>query len=158
MDGSLSASLVRYILASDASAVVERTKQVSYLNDGEMVVIHRTEGYQIKTLENVKLIREVQLLELSLQEIQKGSYKHFMLKEIMEQPEVLQNCMRGRLLPDEGVIKMAGIEQHLPRILAARRLIVVACGTSWHAGLVGEYLIETLARVPVEVEYASEFR
>jgi len=147
-----------YILASDASAVVERTKQVTYLNDGEMVVAHRTEGYQIKTLDNVKLIREVELLELSLQEIQKGSYKHFMLKEIMEQPEVLENCMRGRLLADDHVLKMAGIEQHLPRILAASRIIIVACGTSWHASLVGEYLIETLARVPVEVEYASEFR
>ena len=147
-----------YILASDASAVVERTKQVSYLNDGEMVCIHRTEGYQIKTLDNVKLIREVQQLELSLQEIQKGSYKHFMLKEIMEQPEVLENCMRGRLQHEQGTVKLAGIEEHLPRILGAHRVIIVACGTSWHAGLVGEYLIETLARVPVEVEYASEFR
>mmetsp|Transcript_36236 Transcript_36236/g.95522 ORF Transcript_36236/g.95522 Transcript_36236/m.95522 type:complete len:636 (+) Transcript_36236:38-1945(+) len=147
-----------FILASDASAVIEHTKQVSYLNDGEMVCIHRRDGYQIKTLDNVKLIREVQLLELSLQEIQKGSYKHFMLKEIMEQPEVLENCMRGRLLADTGVIKVAGIEEHLPRIRAARRIIIVACGTSWHAGLVGEYLIETLARIPVEVEYASEFR
>jgi len=147
-----------YILASDASAVIDRTKRVSYLNDGEMVVIQRDRGYEIKTLENVALCREVLELSLSLQEIQKGEYKHFMLKEIFEQPEVLENCMRGRLLANEGIIKMAGFTTVLPRFVNASRIIIVACGTSWHAGLLGEYLIETFARVPVEVEYASEFR
>jgi glucosamine--fructose-6-phosphate aminotransferase (isomerizing) len=147
-----------FILASDAAAVVEWTKQVSYLQDNEMVIIQRGLGYQIKTLDNVQLCREVQQLELSLQEIQKGSHKHFMLKEITEQPHVLQNCMRGRVLVDEGVIKIAGLNAHLDRLTSAKRFIIVACGTSWHAGLVGEYLIETLAKLPVEVEYASEFR
>jgi len=147
-----------YILASDASAVIERTKRVSYLNDGEMVVIQRERGYEIKTLDNVALCREVLELSLSLQEIQKGEYKHFMLKEIFEQPEVIENCMRGRLLVDEGIVKMAGLSTVLKRMSSAPRIIIVACGTSWHAGLVGEYFIETFARVPVEVEYASEFR
>ena len=147
-----------FILASDAAAVIERTKQVSYLQDGEMVIINRAGDYQIKTLDNVQLCREVQQLELSLQEIQKGSHKHFMLKEIFEQPEVLENCMRGRLNFDDAILKMDGISRFLPRILSAPRILIVACGTSWHAGLVGEYLIETLARMPVEVEYASEFR
>jgi len=147
-----------YILASDASAVIERTKQVSYLNDGEMVIITRDHGYQIKTLDNVKLCREVQELSLTLQEIQKGSYKHFMLKEIMEQPDVLENCMRGRISIDESVINMAALNAHIKRIVSAPRIVIVACGTSWHAGLIGEYLFESLARIPVEVEYASEFR
>jgi glucosamine--fructose-6-phosphate aminotransferase (isomerizing) len=123
-----------------------------------MVIINRAGDYQIKTLDNVQLCREVQQLELSLQEIQKGSHKHFMLKEIFEQPEVLENCMRGRLNFDDAILKMDGISRFLPRILSAPRILIVACGTSWHAGLVGEYLIETLARMPVEVEYASEFR
>jgi len=147
-----------YYLASDASAVIEYTKHVSYLNDGEMVVISRERGYQIKTLDNVTLTREVEELSLSLQEIQKGEYKHFMLKEIFEQPEVLENCMRGRLLVEEGVVKMAGLSSVLPRLMSAPRIIIAACGTSWHAGLLGEYLIESIARIPVEVEYASEFR
>ena len=152
-----------YILASDAAAVIERTKKVTYLQDGEICIINRNGAggkltYTIKTLENVQLCREVQQLSLSLQEIQKGSHKHFMLKEIMEQPEVLENCMRGRLKPEDGVINMAGVTANMPRILDASRIIIVACGTSWHAGLLGEYLIETLARIPVEVEYASEFR
>jgi len=147
-----------YILASDAAAVIERTKRVLYLQDGEMAIISRSAGYQIKTLDNVRLIREVEQLSMSLHEIQKGSHKHFMLKEILEQPEVMENCMRGRLHMAEGEIRMDGITRCLPRILAASRIIIVACGTSWHAGLVGEYMLETLARIPVEVEYASEFR
>jgi len=147
-----------YLLASDAAAVIERTKQVCYLNDGDMVIITRSHGYQIKTLDNVQLCREVQQLELSLQEIQKGSFKHFMLKEICEQPDVLEQCMRGRVKVDEGQLLLGGLTPHIPAILAAPRIIIVACGTSWHAGLLGEYLIETLARIPVEVEYASEFR
>jgi glucosamine--fructose-6-phosphate aminotransferase (isomerizing) len=147
-----------YLLGSDASAIVERTRRVTYLNDGEMVIISRNAGYQIKTLDNIKLIREVQELEMSLQEIQKGEYKHFMLKEICEQPEVLENCMRGRLNHETGDVNLGGLSPFLGRISSAPRMIMVACGTSWHAALVGEYLIETLAKIPVEVEYASEFR
>uniref|UniRef100_A0A7S0P2V0 glutamine--fructose-6-phosphate transaminase (isomerizing) n=1 Tax=Calcidiscus leptoporus TaxID=127549 RepID=A0A7S0P2V0_9EUKA len=148
-----------YLLASDASAVIERTRRVAYLNDGELVCITRDAGYQIKTLENVKLIREVQELQMSLHEIQKGSFKHFMLKEIAEQPEVLENAMRGRLLAENDCdVNLGGLMAVMPRLVAASRILIVACGTSWHAGLLGEYLIETLARVPVEVEYASEFR
>ena len=128
-------------------------------DDGNGMVTRREFHKAMADLQfNVQLCREVEQLSLSLQEIQKGSHKHFMLKEIMEQPEVLENCMRGRLKPDEGVINMAGVTANMPRILDASRIIICACGTSWHAGLVGEYLIETLARVPVEVEYASEFR
>jgi len=147
-----------YVLASDASAVIERTRRVTYLNDGDMVVISRNEGYQIKTLDNIKLIREVMELEMSLQEIQKGDYKHFMLKEICEQPEVLENCMRGRLDHDKGDINLGGLQPYLQRIIAAPRIIICACGTSWHAALTGEYMIENLCKIPVEVEYASEFR
>jgi glucosamine--fructose-6-phosphate aminotransferase (isomerizing) len=147
-----------YILASDASAVIERTRRVTYLNDGDMVVITRGAGYQIKSLDGVKLIREVQELEMSLQEIQKGEFKHFMLKEICEQPEVLENCMRGRLNHDTGDINLGGLTPYLQRIIAAPRIIICACGTSWHAALTGEYMIENLAKIPVEVEYASEFR
>ena len=147
-----------YLLASDASAFLERTRRVTVLEDGEMVVITRNAGYQIKTLENVKLIKEVQVLEMTLQEIQKGEFKHFMLKEICEQPEVLENCMRGRLNHDLGDVNLGGLAPHMQRIVGAPRIIVVACGTSWHAGLCGEYLIEQLARIPVEVEYGSEFR
>ncbi|KAL1504891.1 hypothetical protein AB1Y20_008661 [Prymnesium parvum] len=147
-----------YLLASDAAAVVERTKQVCYLNDGDMVIITRENGYQIKTLDNVQLCREVQQIELSLQEIQKGSYKHFMLKEICEQPEVLEQCMRGRVKASEGQLLLGGLAMHMDRLAAATRIIIVACGTSWHAALLGEYLIEHLARIPVEVEYGSEFR
>jgi glucosamine--fructose-6-phosphate aminotransferase (isomerizing) len=147
-----------YVLASDASAVIERTRRVTYLNDGDMVVITRGAGYQIKSLDGVKLIREVQELEMSLQEIQKGEFKHFMLKEICEQPEVLENCMRGRLNHDTGDINLGGLTPYLQRIIAAPRIIICACGTSWHAALTGEYMIENLAKIPVEVEYASEFR
>ena len=147
-----------FLLASDAAAVIERTKKVSYLNDGEMVIVTRRGGYQIKTLDNVQLCREVQQLEMSLQEIQKGSYKHFMLKEIMEQPEVMEQCMRGRVRSDVGQLSLGGLTPFMPRLVGANRIIIVACGTSWHAALVGKYLIETLARVPVEVDYASEFR
>jgi len=123
-----------------------------------MVIVTRCGGYQIKTLDNVQLCREVQQLEMSLQEIQKGSYKHFMLKEIMEQPEVMEQCMRGRVRSDVGQLSLGGLTPFMPRLVGANRIIIVACGTSWHAALVGKYLVETLARVPVEVDYASEFR
>ncbi|KAG8469860.1 hypothetical protein KFE25_006315 [Diacronema lutheri] len=149
-----------YFIASDASAVVEHTRHVIYFQDSEMVVI-RPGGYEIMTLDNVQLTRSVEQLELSLAQIQKGAYKHFMLKEILEQPEALRNTMRGRIRlggasPPE--IRFGGLEPLMERLASARRLVFCACGTSWHAALVGEYLIEQLAGVNVEVEYASEFR
>src|SRR5690606_13129080 len=111
-----------------------------------------------KIKDNLPVTHTVQELQINLEEIEKGGYEHFMLKEIFEQPKSIRDTMRGRLLVDEGIIKMAGIWDHQERFLNAKRIIIVACGTSWHAGLVGEYLIEDLARIPVEVEYASEFR
>ena len=146
-----------YYLASDAAPLVGHTRQVVYLNDGEMVVMRRS-GYEVKSTENVLLKKEVHELEWDLEEIEKGGYEHFMLKEIMEQPASLENCMRGRVLLEENCIKLGGLIDVLDELRAARRIIICACGTSWHAGLVGEYLIEELARIPVEVEYASEFR
>ncbi len=128
-----------------------------YLSDGEMAVIRR-DGYEVSEIEGAPVSKEVHELEWDLEEIAKGGYDHFMLKEIMEQPESVANAMRGRVRPGEGRIKLGGLEEVLPRLTAAERIVICACGTSWHAGLVGEYLIERLARVNVEVEYASEFR
>jgi glucosamine--fructose-6-phosphate aminotransferase (isomerizing) len=144
-------------IASDAAAIVEHTKQVVYLNDGEMVVLSR-DSYEVKTTENVPLNKKVHRLEWDLEEIEKGGFEHFMLKEIMEQPESLENCIRGRVRLSENRVKLGGLIDVMDRVQKARRIIIAACGTSWHAGLLGEYLIEELARIPVEVEYASEFR
>ncbi len=146
-----------YFLASDAAPLVEHTRRVVYLNDGEMVVMNRF-GYKVMTVENVPLQKEVQELEMDLEAIEKGGYEHFMLKEIMEQPDALENCMRGRIRLDDNCIKLGGLHSVIDTIRAAERIVICACGTSWHAALVGEYLIEALARIPVEVEYASEFR
>jgi len=146
-----------FLIASDASAIVEHTNQVVYLNDGEMVVI-KDGKYDVTTIENEMLDKEVHQLEIDLDQIEKSGYDHFMLKEIMEQPESLRNCMRGRIRLDDKQIKLGGLVDVMDRLENAKRIVICACGTSWHAGLVGEYLIETLARVPVEVEYASEFR
>ncbi|HYE56995.1 MAG TPA: glutamine--fructose-6-phosphate transaminase (isomerizing), partial [Rhodothermales bacterium] len=146
-----------YFLASDAAPFVDHTRQVVYLNDGEMVVIRRS-GYEVTTIENVPLEKEVMELEMDLEEIEKGGYEHFMLKEIMEQPESLENCMRGRIRLAENKIQLGGLLDVMDTLRAADRILICACGTSWHAALVGEYLIESLARIPVEVEYASEFR
>mmetsp|Transcript_18280 Transcript_18280/g.49187 ORF Transcript_18280/g.49187 Transcript_18280/m.49187 type:complete len:637 (-) Transcript_18280:284-2194(-) len=150
-----------FFLASDASAVVEHTRNVVYFDDSEMVVIREGIGYEIMTLENVQLTKCVQQLELTLAQIQKGTYKHFMLKEIMEQPDALRNTMRGRIHCNELTvpeIRFGGLEPLMDRLSEARRFVFCACGTSWHAALVGEYLIEQLAGINVEVEYASEFR
>mmetsp|Transcript_8240 Transcript_8240/g.20124 ORF Transcript_8240/g.20124 Transcript_8240/m.20124 type:complete len:632 (+) Transcript_8240:161-2056(+) len=165
-----------WYVASDASAFLEHTRQVVHLNDGEMVTIHRETGYQVSTLKGAELNPEVQELEGTLEQIEKGGYKHFMIKEIMEQPTSLGNCMRGRVnLPSSSQaaspvpdIRLGGIETPigppgnqtmlLDRLRAARRIIICGCGTSWHAALVGEYLIESMCKIPVEVEYASEFR
>ena len=148
-----------YFIASDASPFVEFTKDAVYLEDGHMATISLENGVDIRSIkENVKIEPAIQELKVSLEQIEKGGYEHFMLKEIFEQPKSIQDTLRGRLLVNEGIIKMAGIWDHLDRINKAERIIIIACGTSWHAGLIGEYLIEEFARIPVEVEYASEFR
>lgn len=148
-----------YFIASDASPFVEFTKEAIYLEEGHMATISLENGVDIRTInDNSKIEPEIQELKLSLEQIEKGGYEHFMLKEIFEQPKSIHDTMRGRLLVDQGVIKMAGIWDHIEKFKNANRIIIIACGTSWHAGLIGEYLIEEYARVPVEVEYASEFR
>ena len=148
-----------YFIASDASPFVEFTKEAIYLEEGHMATISLEKGVEIRSIEsNERVNSVVQELKLSLEQIEKGGYEHFMLKEIFEQSKSIHDTMRGRLLVDEGIIKRAGIWDHLERFRNAERIIIVACGTSWHAGLIGEYLIEEYARIPVEVEYASEFR
>jgi glucosamine--fructose-6-phosphate aminotransferase (isomerizing) len=145
------------ILASDGSAIVEHTKKVIYLGDDEMAVVDK-KGVQVRTLQDVHVSKSVDQLSFDLEHIQKGGYPHFMLKEIFEQPETIMDSMRGRLLPEEGKAKLGGLEGYLERVRNSQRMVITACGTSWHASLIGEYLIEKLARIPVEVEYASEFR
>lgn len=148
-----------FFIASDASPFLQFTKEAVYLDDGEMATISLGKNVDIRKIkDNLQVIPTVQELQMNLEEIEKGGYEHFMLKEIYEQPKSIRDTMRGRLLVEEGIIKMAGIWDHQERFLNAKRIIIVACGTSYHAGLVGEYLIEDLARIPVEVEYASEFR
>ncbi len=146
-----------YFIGSDAAPLVEHTRQVVYLSDGEIVTVRRS-GYNVKTIDNVQLEKEVHELEWDLEEIEKGGYDHFMLKEIMEQPEALEDAMRGRAVVEDNEIVLGGLYAVMDQLRDADRIIIAACGTSWHAGLVGEYLIESFARVPVEVEYASEFR
>ncbi len=146
-----------YFLGSDAAPLVEHTRKVVYLNDGELVVIRRG-GYEVRTIDNIPLEKEVHELEWDLVQIEKGGFDHFMLKEIMEQPEALEDCIRGRVKLDENVIMLGGLIEVVDQLRNARRIIIAACGTSWHAGLVGEYLLEQFTRIPVEVEYASEFR
>jgi glucosamine--fructose-6-phosphate aminotransferase (isomerizing) len=147
-----------YFVASDASPIIEYTKNVVYLDDEEFAILNREGGFEIKTLKNVQKSPYIQKLEMDLEKIEKGGYEHFMLKEIYEQPQVILDCMRGRMNAEQGWIKLGGVNEFAARINNAKRFIVTACGTSWHSGLIGEYLIEELARVPVEVEYASEFR
>lgn len=147
-----------FFVASDASPIIEYTKNVVYLNDEEIAVLNRNGELEIKTLGNIQKSPYVQKLEMDLEKIEKGGYEHFMLKEIYEQPQVILDCMRGRMNAEQGWIKLGGISEFAARINNAKRIIITACGTSWHSGLIAEYLIEELARVPVEVEYASEFR
>ena len=148
-----------FFIASDASPFVEFTKEAVYLEEGHMATISLENGVDIRNIQdNLKIVPAVQELKMSLEQIEKGGYEHFMLKEIFEQPKSIHDTLRGRLLVDEGIIKMAGIWDHLERINQAQKITIIACGTSWHAGLIGEYLIEEFARIPVEVEYASEFR
>ncbi len=147
-----------FFIASDASPIVEYTKNVVYLDDQEYAVINRTGDFYIKTLGNVEKSPAIQKLEMSIEAIEKGGFEHFMLKEIYEQPKVIADSLRGRMSAVEGWIKLGGLDEYINRINNAHRIIITACGTSWHSGLIGEYLIEELARVNVEVEYASEFR
>ena len=148
-----------FFIASDASPFIEYTKNAIYLEDEEMAVVRRNKGVKVRKIKDDSLVDPyVQELQLNLEQIEKGGYDHFMLKEIYEQPSAILDTFRGRMLPNEGIIKMAGIEDNMKTFLNANRIIVVACGTSWHAGLVSEYIFEDLARIPVEVEYASEFR
>ncbi len=147
-----------FFIASDASPIVEYTKNVVYLNDEQVAIIRRNEEVKIRTIKDKEIPLYVQELELELEAIEKGGYEHFMLKEIYEQPKSVLDSMRGRLNSKHGTVQLGGIVDHLPKFKNAKRIIIVACGTSWHAGLVAEYLFEEYTRIPVEVEYASEFR
>lgn len=147
-----------FYVASDATPIVEYTKNVVYLEDGEIAQLSLETGLKIKTIHNVEKTPYIQELELQLEALEKGGYEHFMLKEIFEQPRSIMDCMRGRININDSTVSLGGIKDYEEKIVNAKRLIIVACGTSWHAGIVGEYLLEELARIPVEVEYASEFR
>ena len=147
-----------FYLASDATPIVEYTNQVVYLNDEEIAVVNTDEGLRIITIANQEKTPYIQELELHLEALEKGGYEHFMMKEIFEQPRSIHDCFRGRLNAAEGFVQLGGLKDYEKRILNAKRIVFVACGTSWHACQVAEYLIEDLARINVEVEYASEFR
>ena len=147
-----------YYIASDATPFIEYTKQAVYLEEEELAILSLKDGLKLKNITNEVKIPYVQELALELESIEKGGYEHFMLKEINEQPKSIFDTLRGRLLVDKGTIQLGGFNEYEKKFLGADRIIIVACGTSWHAGLVAEYLIEDLARIPVEVEYASEFR
>lgn len=151
--------LKEFFVASDASPFIEYTKDAIYLEDEELAIIKLGKAVGVRKIYDDSIVdANIQELQLSLEQIEKGGYDHFMLKEIYEQPKAITDTYRGRMLADEGIIKMAGIDDNLGKFMRADRIIVVACGTSWHAALVGEYLFEDLSRIPVEVEYASEFR
>ena len=148
-----------FFVASDASPFIEFTKNAIYLEDEEMAIIRLNKEIKIRKIKDDSLVNPyIQELQINLEQIEKGGYDHFMLKEIYEQPSAIKDTYRGRMLVDEAIIKMAGVEDNMKKFLNANRIIIVACGTSWHAGLVAEYIFEDLARIPVEVEYASEFR
>ncbi len=147
-----------FFVASDATPIIEYTDNVVFMNDEEIAIIERDKELKIKTIKNKEKTPYIQKLEMSLGEIEKSGYEHFMLKEIFEQPRSIQDSMRGRLHLDHGMVTLGGIRDYEQKIINAERIIITACGTSWHAGMVGEYLIEDLARIPVEVEYSSEFR
>jgi len=148
-----------FFIASDASPFIEFTNNAIYLEDEEMAIIRLGKEIKLRKIKDDAIAYpNILELQMNLEEIEKGGYDHFMLKEIYEQPRAILDTYRGRLRVDQGLIKMAGIDQHLEKFMNADRIIIVACGTSWHAGLVAEYIFEDLARIPVEVEYASEFR
>jgi len=147
-----------FFIASDASPIVEYTKNVVYLNDEQVAIIRRGQEVKLRTIKDKEIPLYVQELEMELEAIEKGGYEHFMLKEIYEQPRSVKDSMRGRLNAEKGIVQLGGIVDHIAKFKNAKRIIIIACGTSWHAGLVAEYLFEEYARIPVEVEYASEFR
>ncbi|HLN54279.1 MAG TPA: glutamine--fructose-6-phosphate transaminase (isomerizing) [Lentimicrobium sp.] len=147
-----------FFVASDATPIVEYTRDVVYLNDEEIAVVTRGGDLKIKTISNIDKTPYIQTLEINLSALEKEGFEHFMLKEIYEQPRSIRDSMRGRLNAKTGVVSLGGISEYKQKMVNAKRIIIVACGTSWHAGIVGEYLIEELARIPVEIEYASEFR
>ena len=152
-------NMKEYFIASDATPFLEFTKNAIYLKDDEMAVIKPNEKVKVISIKDSKSVKPaIQKLKMDLESIEKGGYEHFMLKEIYEQPKSIMDTLRGRLLADQGVINMGGVFEYREKLLNAHRIIIVGCGTSWHAGLVAEYLFEDLARIPVEVEYASEFR
>jgi len=146
-----------FIVASDASAIIQYTRQVIYLSDNEMVTLNN-ENYYTKTIDNIRTNNIVHLVDFDLSKIEKGGFEHFMLKEIFEQPQTIRDACRGRLIVEEGIARLGGLLPVLDKLREVDRIIITGCGTSWHAGLVGEYLIENLCEIPVEVEYASEFR
>ncbi|MEL6970666.1 MAG: glutamine--fructose-6-phosphate transaminase (isomerizing) [Bacteroidota bacterium] len=147
-----------FFLASDATPIVEYTKRVVYLDDEQIAVVSLENGLQLRTIGNEEQTPFIHELDMQIEALEKGGYDHFMLKEIHEQPQTVADCMRGRLNAEEGWIRLGGLEEFVNRVLQADRFIIAACGTSWHAGLIAEYLFEDLARIPVEVEYASELR
>jgi glucosamine--fructose-6-phosphate aminotransferase (isomerizing) len=148
-----------FFIASDASPFLEYTSNAIYLEDEEMAIVRLHKPLKVRKIKDDSLVDPyIQELQMNLEQIEKGGYDHFMLKEIYEQPNAIKDTYRGRLHPDKGIIQMAGIEDNLEKLLNAERILIIACGTSWHAGLVAEYIIEEFARIPVEVEYASEFR
>ncbi len=144
-------------IASDVNALIAHTSQVVYLEDGEMAVVYK-DRFEAKTIEDVDIQKEIQQVDLDIDEITKGEFDHYMLKEIMEQPNSIENSFRGRLLFSEGISKLGGLQGYEQRLAKSKRIILCACGTSWHAAMVGEYMLEQFAGIPVEVEYASEFR
>jgi glucosamine--fructose-6-phosphate aminotransferase (isomerizing) len=147
-----------YFMASDASPIVEHTRNVVYLEDGEIAIVERKTGLKIRNIRNQDRTPFIHELEMHLEALEKGGYDHFMLKEIFEQPRSIRDSMRGRLSLARGEVMLGGVKDYEQKFINAKRIVIVACGTSWHAGLVGEYLFEDIARIPVEVEYASEFR
>lgn len=147
-----------YYLSSDAASIIEYTKQFVYINDGELAVLERGKPLKVYSLDNELVDFRTTKLDLSISQLEKGGFDHFMLKEINEQPRTIVDCIRGRIDPDTREVSLNGVACHMDKFLNARRIIFVACGTSWHAALIGEHLIEDICRIPVEVEYASEFR
>lgn len=148
-----------FFVASDASPFIEFTNNAIYLEDEEMAIIRLGRDVKVRKIKNDKVVTpQIHELQLNIEQIEKGGYDHFMMKEIYEQPSVIKDTYRGRLLADKGIIHLGGLEDYIPKFINADRIIIIACGTSWHAGLVAEYIFEDLTRIPVEVEYASEFR
>jgi glucosamine--fructose-6-phosphate aminotransferase (isomerizing) len=147
-----------YFLASDASPIIKYTNKVIYLNDEEIVTIHSNGNYEVTNLKNEVQDHEIKELDLKIEELEKEGFDHFMLKEIYQQPTTIRESMRGRINAHDGWVLVGGMQQYINRIMNAKRIIFAACGTSWHSALVAEYIFEELARIPVEVEYASELR